>query len=87
MTSDPQIVPEPRTPHEEVTQVDSYLLDVRHVGRVFVVGTILILHLHSNDGPSVLVLGKERTIRAECAVGTVLANVTTLIANYSKTTH
>ena len=59
VTSDPHITPEPRTPHEEVTQVDSYLLDVRHVGRVFVVGTILILHLHSNDGSSVLVLGKE----------------------------
>lgn len=49
-----------RKEYEEINQTDSYFLDVRHIGRVFVIGTIFILHLHSNDGASMLILGKEK---------------------------
>lgn len=45
-----------RKEYEEINQTDSYFLDVRHIGRVFVIGTIFILHLHSNDGASMLIL-------------------------------
>lgn len=38
---------------------DSYLLDVRHVRMVSVIGTVLILHLHRNDRPPMLILGKR----------------------------
>jgi hypothetical protein len=35
---------------------DSYLLDVRHVCTVFVIGTVFILHLHGDDRSSMLIL-------------------------------
>lgn len=63
--SDPHVTPEPIT-HltESIQRAGSYFLDIRHVGRVFVIGAVLILHLHSNDGSSILVLGKDKTIRS-----------------------
>jgi hypothetical protein len=59
--------------YEEMNQAGSYLLDVRHVSRVSVIGTIFIFHLHSNDGSPMLVLGGDAESEDGLVVGTILS--------------